>query len=280
MSNTMFPKEEEKNYIKEREQRLESVLRFNLLSDTFMSLCLKDKGACEHVLRTLTGVSDLNVKEVRTQERMVKLASHDAILDVFAEDSKGQFYNIEIQRSSSVDHAKRTRFYGAMIDSEMLAKGKTYAELPDVYIIYISEKDIWKAGHTSYAVKKYFENTNMRYDDGKYVIYVNAEVDDGTETAKLMQYFKTANPEDQSQGALSERVRYLKDAEGGHEEMCEITDEIFREGQAAGKVEGKIEQAQETVVAMHQKGFDDATIADILQVSLEQVREWLPKAGN
>ena len=102
-----------------------------------------------------------------------------------------------------------------------------------------------------------------------------------------MQYFKTANPEDKSQGALSERVRYLKFAEGGHEEMCEITDEIFREGQAngeviglakgieKGKAEGKIEQAQETVIAMHQKGFDDAMIADILQVSIEQVKEWL-----
>ena len=94
-----------------------------------------------------------------------------------------------------------------------------------------------------------------------------------------MQYFKTANPEDQSQGALSERVRYLKFAEGGHEEMCEITDEIFREGEAVGmtkgKAEGKLEQAQKTAKAMHQKGFDDAMIADILQVSLEQVREWL-----
>ena len=103
-----------------------------------------------------------------------------------------------------------------------------------------------------------------------------------------MQYFKTANPENQSQGALSERVRYLKDAEGGHEEMCEITDEIFREGQANGEAigmtkgieKGKIEQAQKTAKAMHQKGFDDAMIADNLQVSLEQVREWLPKAGN
>ena len=95
-----------------------------------------------------------------------------------------------------------------------------------------------------------------------------------------MQYFKTANPEDQSQGALSECVRYLKFAEGGHEEMCEITDEIYREGHADGKEEGELAQAQKTAKAMNQKGFDDAMIADILQVSIEQVRKWLPKAGN
>ena len=30
------------------------------------------------------------------------------------------------ERSETVDHARRTRFYGAMIDSEYLKKGKSY----------------------------------------------------------------------------------------------------------------------------------------------------------
>ena len=104
-------------------------------------------------------------------------------------------------------------------------------------------------------------------------------IDDGTEAAKLMQYFKTADPEDQSQGALSKRVRYLKCEEGGNEEMCEITDEFIREGIAIGEekgiAEGDTKRAKETASTMHQKGFDYATIADIFHVSLEQVKEWI-----
>ena len=48
------------------------------------------------------------------------------------------------------------------------------------------------------------------------VTYVNAEIDDGSETARLMSYFKTADPEDMSQGELSNRVHFLKYEEGGY----------------------------------------------------------------
>ena len=146
---------------------------------------------CLPALRLLTGKEDLTVKEVRTQYRISKLLSHDAILDVLAEDEKKRLYNLEIQRRDTVDHFRRTRFYGAMIDSEYLEKGKEYRELAEVYIFYISETDIRKAGQTVYPVRKYSDADDTEYDDGLHVIYVNAEVDDGSETAALMRYFKT-----------------------------------------------------------------------------------------
>ena len=127
--------------------------------------------------------------EVRSQFRVSKITSHDAILDILAEDGGGKLFNIEIQRADTVDHARRTRFYGAMIDSEYLMKGKTYTDLPDVYIIYISETDLWKAGQTSYPVEKSFKSTGVRYDDGQHILYVNAAVDDGSEITGLMRYF-------------------------------------------------------------------------------------------
>ena len=184
--------------IADREHRVAEARKFNLLSNVFMSVALNDRAACQHVLRILTGIQDLVVKEIRVQYRISKIQSHDAILDVLAEDGLGKLYNLEIQRSDTIDHARRTRFYGAMIDSEYLQKGKTYAELPDVYLIYISETDLWEANHTAYPVRKHFENTAVPYEDGQRILYVNAAVDDGSPTAKLMQYFKTADPQDMS----------------------------------------------------------------------------------
>ena len=128
-----------------------------------------------------------------------------------------------------------------MIDSEYLMKGKTYASLPDVYIIYISETDLWKGGCTSYPVEKYLGNTKMPYDDGQYILYVNVAINDGSETAKLMQYFKTADPEDMGQGDLSKCIHFLKCEEGGYEIMCEVSEKIFAEGRAEGRAEGKTE---------------------------------------
>ena len=190
---------------------------------------------------------------------------------------------MEIQRSETIDHARRTRFYGAMIDSEYLEKGKTYGELPDVYIIYISETDLWKAGYTVYPVKKYFENTALNYVDGQYISYVNAEVDDGSETAKLMKYFKTADPNDMTHGELSKRVHYLKCEEGGYEEMCEVSEKIYREGIEDGRIsglkegrkEGWLESQKETAKNLFEMGMSADTIAQALKVSVKLVQEWL-----
>ena len=62
----------------------------------------------------------------------------------------------------------------------------------------------------------------MPYDNGLHTLYVNAEVDDGSNIAKLMQYLKTAKAGDTSQGALSEHVNYLKPPEGGRATMGEF----------------------------------------------------------
>ena len=227
--------------IAKREMLVAQARKFNLLSNVFMSVALDDKAACQHILRILTGMKELIVLEVRSQYRVSKIMSHDAILDILAEDGCGNLFSVEIQRADTVDHARRIRFYGAMIDSEYLMKGKTYAGLPDVYIIYISETDLWKGGCTSYPVEKYLGNTKMPYDDGQHILYVNAAINDGSETAKLMQYFKTADPEDMSQGDLSKRIHFLKCEEGGYEIMCEVSEKIFAEGRAEGRAEGKTE---------------------------------------
>jgi len=277
----------EKELIEGREARVAEARTLNLLSNVFMSVALNDKAACQYVLRIVLGIPDLVVKKVRTQYRISRLTSHDAILDVLAEDSRGRLSNIEIQRADTIDHARRTRFYGAMIDSEYLAKGKDYEELPDVHIVYISETDLWKAGRTCYPVKKYFQGTEIPYEDGVHVLYVNAAVDDGSETADLMKYFKTADPSNMAHGDLSKRVHFLKCEEGGFQIMCEMSDKWVREGveigekigekrgEKIGEKRGEMKAKQETAWKMAQRGTAVDVIADLLDVSVSLVRQWL-----
>ena len=63
-------------------------------------------------------------------------------------------------------HPRRVRYYGALADSEFLAKGKEYYELPDRLQFYISETDIWKQGKTVYPVTKRLGKDGPEYDDG------------------------------------------------------------------------------------------------------------------
>ncbi len=281
-ANKNAAKSQETTFISRKDQLVEEARSFNLLSNVFMSVALNDIPACQHVIRIITGLSDLVVKEVRSQHRISKITAHDAILDILAEDSHRRLVNLEIQRKDTIEHARRTRFYAAMIDSECLQKGKEYDQMPDVHIIYISETDLWAAGRALYKVEKKFKGTGITYDDGIYVTYVNAEINDGSDIAKLMDYFKKADPEDMSQGDLSARVHFLKCEEGGYPEMCEVSEKIYKEGIIEGKKEGIIEGKKEGIIEgkkgtafnMKKKGYSDAIIADILEVGLNVIQQW------
>ena len=121
-------------------------------------------------------------------------------------------------------------------------------------------------------------------DIGLHVIYVNAEVDDGSETAALMRYFKTSDPDDNSQGALSERVHFLKCEEEGIKIMCGITEEIYEIGKKEGREEGlrlgRTEEAQKAAWNMAARGTAAEVIAEIIEESVETVRQWLEKKAE
>ena len=89
-----------------------------------------------------------------------------------------------------------------MIDSEYLQKGAYYDELPDVYIFYISETDIWNGGKVAYKVSKTLNG--QPYDDGIHTVYINAAVNDGSAIAAVCA---TLQQNAKSEGGFSIPVR-------------------------------------------------------------------------
>ena len=86
---------------------------------------------------------------------------------------------------------------------------------------------------------------------------------------KLCQYrpnryfFKTSDPDDMSQGALSRRVHYLKREEGGIKEMCEYSERIFN----GGKEEGRREMQDEIlrmIAGVSRQGSAEDVINEII----------------
>ena len=252
--------------IRHREFLLQGIEKLTLLHDTFMKVALKDVEACQHVIRILMDDPTIEIVEVRSQYRISKLVSKDAVLDILAEDSWGRVYNLEIQRKTTIDHARRTRRYSALVDAEYLEKGKEYNEMPEVYVIYISETDIWETQETESPVERHLKGQIEEYNDGQHTIYINAAIDDGSPKAALMRYFKTCDPDDMSQGALSRRVHYLKREKGGIREMCEYSERIFN----GGKEEGLREGCEKMIRLMREQGVDEAIIERIMASAAEQ----------
>ncbi|MGM9569819.1 MAG: PD-(D/E)XK nuclease family transposase, partial [Phascolarctobacterium sp.] len=206
------------------EELIEQIQAMNLFNDTFISVVFKDDASCLHLVRQLMQKPDLKIIACRTQDAIPMLISKSPRLDITAEDDQGTLYEIEIQRLDEPAPARRVRYYSSVMDSELLRKGVTYDKLPEVYLFYLSENDIWQRGKTVYEIEQLMriDDDYIPYDNGMHTIYVNAEIDDGSNIAKLMQYLKTAKAGDTSQGALSEHVNYLKSPEGGREVMGEF----------------------------------------------------------
>ena len=230
------------------EELIKQIQAMNLFDDIFTSVVFKDEGACLHLVRQLMQNPKLNIIAFRTQDAIPMLISKSPRLDIIAEDDNGTLYEIEIQRLEEPAPARRVRYYSSIMDSEFLRKGGTYDKLPEVYLFYLSKKDIWQKGQTVYKLEQSlrFGDELMPYDNGLHTLYVNAEVDDGSNIAKLMQYLKTAKAGDTSQGALSEHVNYLKSPEGDRATMGEF-EKYFTE-------QGEVKRGKETALEMLKDG--------------------------
>ena len=251
------------------EELLKQIQAMNLFDDIFTSVVFKDEGACLHLVRQLMQNPKLNIIAFRTQDAIPMLISKSPRLDITAEDDKGTLYEIEIQRLEEPAPARRVRYYSSVMDSELLRKGVSYDKLPEVYLFYLSQKDIWQKGQTVYKLEQSlrFGDELMPYENGLHTLYVNAAIDDGSDIAKLMQYLKTAKAGDTSQGALSAHVNYLKSPEGGRAKMGEF-EKYFTE-------KGREEERKDTALEMLKDGeklpkiikYSKLTEADILSLA-------------
>lgn len=68
----------------------------------------------------------------------------------------------------------------------------------------------------------------------------------------------------------------------GVEIMCSEMDKIYNEGAERGKLEGiaegEIKAKKETAINMKKKGYPDSAIAELLEVGLNIVQQWVSGA--
>lgn len=134
------------------EQKRSMVEQFNLMDDTFFSVVMENKEACEYLLSALLGKT-IRVVKNKTQYSIRNAESHSVILDLLVEDEDHNVFDVEIQTTDEKNHERRMRYYRAAIDWSYLQKGMNYSELPEVYVIFISNFDEFGQGKNNYEVK-------------------------------------------------------------------------------------------------------------------------------
>ena len=211
------------------------------MNNDFMNLALEDNIPCvEEILRVILCKPDLIVKTVRTQ-KFFQGFKRSIYLDVYAEDSKGVLYNIEIQQADEGADPRRARFHTGMIDAHSLKAGQDFKELPECYVIFITLNDVLGLNQAIYTIHKYIDGSLKPFDDGSHLIYVNGSAeDDGTELGKLIHDLRCTEADEMFFPRLAARVKFLKEDEEGVKIMSDYFEE--QRAKAVAKAVAKAEK--------------------------------------
>lgn len=151
-----------------------------------------------------------------------------------------------------------------------MQKGKDYDELPESAVIFICEHDVLKKGLPLYHIQRTVQETGEPFDDQSTIIYVNGECQDDTPLGHLMHDFFCTSADDMYNKVLADRMRYFKEDKGGVQTVCEIMEELVKEGEARG-----VEKEKEARVAraISLKKLSLPEIAEMFEIPLAKVSE-------
>lgn len=219
------------NKSEERKQELNKTIDdFSLFDDDFMSVVFdRNIEATEFLLNTILERDDMNVIEVIGQREYKNpmIGGRSIRIDIYAKDSKGKIYDIEVQRADEGADVHRARFNSSMIDTRMLKESQKFKELHESYVIFITKNDVIGSGLPLYHIDRVVKETGISFGDGSHIIYVNGSYQNEDDPiGKLVHDFDCTESEDVFYPILAKQIHYFKETEGGRSIMCKAVDEL------------------------------------------------------
>ncbi len=246
---------------------LQRLKQFRLLDDDFLTKCFdKDTVCIELVLQIILEKSDLKVLDVHTQVFVENLLNRSVRLDILATDSIGRKLNVEVQRSDKGAGKKRARYNSSMMDVNVLQKGTDFDNLPETWVIFITENDVIGKGLPLYSVERCFLDTGERFDDGSHILYVNGAYRGDTAIGKLMHDFSCTDAADMYYGVLAERVKFFKESKEEIEIMCRAMEDMRNQTLKEGAIDSAKRMLSDGILTLEK-------IAEYAGLSLDEVKK-------
>ena len=250
---------------------LAEIERFRLMDDDFMSKCLENAPECiELMLRIILGKKNLKVVKSQTEYPIKSLQGRGVRFDVFARDSKGREYDIEIQRADKGAEPKRARYNSALMDANALKSGDDVGKLRDTYVIFITETDVMGGDLDVYVYDRTEKKSGSSLGDGTHIIYVNGATRRASEIGRLVHDLQCPDAAEMYFDVLRKQVGQFKNSEEGRRTMCRAFERVAERNKAEGK--------RETMLAMATRMLKDGILAlkDVARysgLSLAQVKK-------
>ena len=255
-----------------------AVKRLTLMDDVFMSVVFEnDTELTAFVLKIILNL-DLTVTSVRVQEPLTNLKGRGVRLDIHAISADGKHFNIEIQRQDKGATAKRARYNSGLLDANNLSVGEAFDDLPETYVIFITERDVLKLGEPIYFIERMILGKDKLFNDGAHIVYVNNSIQDDTPLGRLMHDFACNDPDKMFYKIFADKTGVYKNDNVEETKMASVIDELV-EQRLSGVIDELVERAKrENMIAMAKRLFVDGSlslekIASICELPIEKVRE-------
>ena len=187
-----------------------------ITNDYMFGTVFRDKEKCKELLQRILKIRLVEIEVVEPQKVMkTTLIGKGIRIDIYAKDSEGNVYDIEMQTTEETDLHLRTRYYHSKMDSYQIRAGQKYFNLKQSVVIFICTFDPFADDRSIYTFETTCkENKGLVLADKRRTYFVNIKGNRegiSEDTTKLLDYFKTGQPTDSYTENIQNEVELIRD---------------------------------------------------------------------
>ena len=256
------------------------------IADNFIfQKVMRKKRLCKRLIEQILRIKIRKIMFPETEKDIhIRRDSKSVRLDVYVEDDKGTLYDIEMQTTDYADPAelpKRTRYYQAMMDMDVLNKGEFYTKLRKTYIIFICTFDPFDRNLSQYTFRETCaEDATLEMGDETTKIFLNSKGRrDGIDSdlAAFLDYIEGKAPKGKFTETIADAVEVAKENKEMKVEYMTYYMELRRSeerGREEGRAEGRAEGREDG-----RKEGRWSTLAELVRENILSLKDAAKKAG-
>lgn len=258
-------------------------------NDFIFKKVMSRKRICIHLLEELLQIKITDINYLEAEKSLEpEYTSRGIRLDIIVAGDRNTHYNLEMQVKNNKNpdtkkHVlpKRTRYYQALLDIDLLQNSQEYDLLPPTYVIFICVFDFFAKGNYVYTFKKRcLEDLELELPDEATTIILNTQGTHGNISKDIKSFYDYVNNHvinSDFTKQIDDEISYLKlDTKVRREFMlleARLLDER-REGKAEGRIEGKAEEKNAIATLMLAKGcYSLQEISELTKLSIEDIEK-------
>lgn len=223
------------------------------ISDDFMfGKVMQEPGLCKKLLETILEIKIEKIEYPEKQKAIdIAKESRGVRLDVYVEGN-GAVYNIEMQSRNTYELPKRARYYGGLIDLNLIDKGVSYNKLNQSFVIFICTFDIFGRSRHRYTFENMcLEEQGLHMGDETTKIFLNAKgtMDDvSPELKAFLDYVAGKKNNDDFVKQVDDEVKKIRENKAWRRDYMTLLmrdkekfEEGLKQGLEQGLEQGKLE---------------------------------------